>query len=315
MISNAVLLCLGIGLLYSGSEWMVRGAAHLALSLSIRPIIVGLTIVAFATSAPELLVSLIAAAKGSAGVSLGNILGSNVANIGLVLGASAMVRPLTVEQKMLRREIPFLIGASGLFWLICLDGRIGRIDGIVLLSGLAYFLVLGIMTARNDQDTEGENLVPERKKVLWFLFLILTGMGGLVVGAHLVVKSALFMAKQLGLSQVFIGLSVVAVGTSLPELATSVAAGARGQHEISIGNVVGSNVFNICMVIGAVGLFNPMTVDVGKMEFEFIVMCLLSIILFIFCRTGFVINRLEGLFFMLCFFSFIGLSYWMAIKE
>jgi cation:H+ antiporter len=315
MISNAVLLCLGIGLLYSGSEWMVRGAAHLALSLSIRPIIVGLTIVAFATSAPELLVSLIAAAKGSAGVSLGNILGSNVANIGLVLGARAMVRPLTVEQKMLRREIPFLIGASGLFWLICLDGRIGRIDGIVLLSGLAYFLVLGIMTARNDQDTEGENLVPERKKVLWFLFLILTGMGGLVVGAHLVVKSALFMAKQLGLSQVFIGLSVVAVGTSLPELATSVAAGARGQHEISIGNVVGSNVFNICMVIGAVGLFNPMTVDVGNMEFEFLVMCLLSIILFIFCRTGFVINRLEGLFFMLCFFSFIGLSYWMAIKE
>jgi cation:H+ antiporter len=315
MISNAVLLCLGIGLLYSGSEWMVRGAAHLALSLSIRPIIVGLTIVAFATSAPELLVSLIAAIKGSAGVSLGNILGSNVANIGLVLGASAVVRPLAVEQKMLRREIPFLIGASGLFWLICLDGRIGKIDGIVLLSGLAYFLVLGIMTGRKDPDTEGESLVTERKKVLWFLFLILTGMGGLVVGAHLIVKAAIFMAGQLGLSQVFIGLSIVAVGTSLPELATSVAAGARGQHEISIGNVVGSNVFNICMVIGAVGLFSPISVDVGNMEFEFLVMFLLSIILFIFCRAGYVINRLEGLFLMLCFFSFVGLSYWMAIKE
>ena len=123
---------------------MVRGAVTLALSLSIRPIIVGLTVVAFATSAPELLVSLIAAVKGSAGVSLGNILGSNVANIGLVLGASALVRPLAVDQKLLRREIPFLIGASGLFWLICLDGRIGRIDGIVLMSGLAFFLVLGM---------------------------------------------------------------------------------------------------------------------------------------------------------------------------
>ena len=313
MTFNCFLLCLGIVLLYSGSECMVRGAVTLALSLSIRPIIVGLTVVAFATSAPELLVSLIAAVKGSAGVSLGNILGSNVANIGLVLGASALVRPLAVDQKLLRREIPFLIGASGLFWLICLDGQIGRIDGIVLMSGLAFFLVLGIMTARKEKDTKGEDLTQERKKGFWLIFLILTGMGGLVLGAHLVVKSALFIARQFGLSEVFIGLSIVAVGTSLPELATSVVAGAKGEHEISIGNVVGSNVFNICMVIGTVGLFNPMAVDMGSVRFEFPAMFLLSIILFIFCRVRFVINRVKGFFFLLSFFSFIGLSYWMAI--
>lgn len=313
MILNVLLFCLGIALLYLGSEWMVKGAASLALSLSIRPIIVGLTVVAFATSAPELLVSLIAAVKGFSGVSLGNILGSNVANIGLVLGASALVRSLAVDKKLVRREIPFMIGVSGLFWFICLDGWIGRVDGAVLLAGLAFFLILGIMTARKSENTKYEVPAQRGKKVFWYIFLILIGMGGLVVGAHLVVNSAIFIARQLGLSEVFIGLSIVAVGTSLPELATSVVAGARGEYDISIGNVVGSNVFNVCMVIGTVGLFNPMSVDMGLMRFEFPAMFLLSLILLVFSRTGFTLSRVEGLFFILSFFLFIGLSYRLSM--
>ena len=313
MILNIFLFCLGIALLYLGSEWMVKGAASLALSLSIRPIIVGLTVVAFATSAPELLVSLIAAVKGFSGVSLGNILGSNVANIGLVLGASALVRSLAVDKKLVRREIPFMIGVSGLFWLICLDGWIGRVDGAVLLAGLAFFLILGIMTAKKSENTKDEVPAQKRKKVFWYIFLILIGMVGLIVGAHLLVNSAIFIARQLGLSEVFIGLSIVAVGTSLPELATSVVAGARGESDISIGNVVGSNVFNVCMVIGTVGLFNPMSVDMRLMRFEFPAMFLLSLILLVFARTGFTLSRVEGLFFILSFFLFIGLSYWLSM--
>jgi len=313
MILSIFLFCLGIALLYLGSEWMVKGAASLALSLSIRPIIIGLTVVAFATSAPELLVSLIAAVKGFSGVSLGNILGSNVANIGLVLGASALVRSLSVDKKLVRREIPFMIAVSGLFWLICLDGWIGRVDGIILLAGLAFFLILGIMTAKKSENTKDEVPAQKRKKVFWYIFLILIGMGGLVVGAHLLVNSAIFIARQLGLSEVFIGLSIVAVGTSLPELATSVVAGARGEYDISIGNVVGSNVFNVCMVIGTVGLFNPMSVDMRLMRFEFPAMFLLSLILLVFSRTGFTLSRVEGLFFILSFFLFIGLSYWLSM--
>jgi cation:H+ antiporter len=312
MTINILLLFLGILLLYFGSEWMVKGASSLALSLSVRPIIVGLTVVAFATSAPELLVSLIAAVKGSAGVSLGNILGSNVANIGLVLGASALVRPLAVYKKLVKREIPFMIGASGVFWLVCLDGWIGRIDGIVLLAGLALFLVLGFVTAKDNNAKKEEGSTRERKKLAWYIFLILIGMGGLVYGAELIVNSAIFIARQIGLSEIFIGLSIVALGTSLPELATSVVAGARGEHDISIGNVVGSNVFNVCMVIGTVGLFNPMPVELGLMRFEFPAMFGLCVLLFFFCRTGFILSRVEGLIFMLSFFSFIGISYWVG---
>jgi len=312
MILNIFLLFLGILLLYFGSEWMVRGAASLALSLSVRPMMVGLTVVAFATSAPELLVSLIAAVKGSAGVSLGNILGSNVANIGLVLGTSALVRPLAVNRKLVRREIPFMIGASGVFWLVCLDGWIGRLDGIILLAGLALFLVLGIITAKKSGGAKEEGPDRERKRLVRYIFFILIGMAGLVYGANLIVNSAIFIARQIGLSEIFIGLSIVALGTSLPELATSVVAGARGEHDISIGNVVGSNVFNVCMVIGTVGLFNPMPVDLGLMRFEFPAMFGLCLILFVFCRTGFILSRLEGLFFILSFISFIGISYWFG---
>jgi cation:H+ antiporter len=310
MVLNIFLLCLGIALLYYGSEWMVKGSASLALSFSIRPAIVGLTVVAFATSAPELLVSVIAAYKGSSGISLGNILGSNVANIGLVLGASAMIKPLTVDRKLVRREVPFMIGASGLFLLVCVDGHLGRMDGIILLAVLAIFLVMGIMTARKS----GERKVPvaEQKKTPWLIFLILMGMGGLIVGADLMVRSAIFIARQFGLSEIFIGLSIVAIGTSLPELATSVVAGARGQHDISVGNVIGSNIFNICLVIGTVGLFNPMPVDLGLMRFEFPAMFLLSIIVLIFTKAGFTISRIEGSFLVLSFFSFLGISFWMG---
>ena len=311
---NVILLILGIILLYKGSEWMVKGAASLALSMLVRPIVVGLTVVAFATSAPELLVSVIAAIKGSAGVSLGNILGSNVANIGLVLGLSALIRPLVVDKTLVRREIPYMIGASGVFWVMCLDGGIGRVDGVILLAGLAFFLIWGIITAKEKNQTGVGRQTAKESKRLFYIFLILIGTAGLVIGASLVVRAAIFIAKEFGLSEVFIGLSIVAVGTSLPELATSVVAGVRGEHDISVGNVVGSNVFNICMVIGTIGLFNPMPVDTSLNRFEFPVMFLLAVVLLILTKYGSRLNRLEGLFFVVSFFCYIGVSYWLAVR-
>ena len=311
---NVILLILGIILLYKGSEWMVKGAASLALSMLVRPIVVGLTVVAFATSAPELLVSVIAAIKGSAGVSLGNILGSNVANIGLVLGLSALIRPLVVDKTLVRREIPYMIGASGVFWVMCLDGGIGRVDGVILLAGLAFFLIWGIITAKEKNQTGVDRQTATERKGLFYIFLILIGTAGLVIGASLVVRAAIFIAKEFGLSEVFIGLSIVAVGTSLPELATSVVAGVRGEHDISVGNVVGSNVFNICMVIGTIGLFNPMPVDTSLNRFEFPVMFLLAVVLLILTKYGSRLNRLEGLFFVVSFFCYIGVSYWLAVR-
>ena len=310
MALNIFLLCIGIGLLYLGSEWMVNGSASLAISFSIRPVIIGMTIVAFATSAPELLVSLIAAVKGSSGVSLGNILGSNVANIGLVLGTSALVKPLKADKQLARKEIPFMIGVSGLFWLLCIDGRLGRIDGAILFAGLILFLTLGLMKVRG-KKTKNKAPTRARKKTIRHIFLILIGMLGLVAGANMMVNSAIFIARQLNLNEIFIGLSIVSIGTSLPELATSVVAGARGESDISIGNVVGSNIFNICMVMGTVGIFNPMSVDMSVLKFEFPAMLMLSMIFFIFTRTGLILTRLEGAFFILCFFSFIGISYWL----
>ena len=312
MILQTILLLAGIALLYMGSEWMVRGSSALALSFSIRPVIIGVTVVAFATSAPELLVSLIAAFKGSSGVSLGNILGSNVANMGLVLGASALVKPQVVDRGLIRRELPFMLGVSLLFWWICLDGQIGRVDGIVLLGLLAAFLIMSILTARNRNHREPDDIPRRRSKIiLWQICLILVGLAGLMAGANLIVNSAIFIAQRLGLSEIFIGLSIVAVGTSLPELATSVVAGAKGEHDISIGNVVGSNIFNICMVMGTVGLFNPMTVDAGALQIKFAAMILLSVVLYFFCWTRYRISRLEGACLFLGFVLFILLSYWL----
>jgi cation:H+ antiporter len=308
MLWNICLLCLGVVLLYLGSEWMVKGAAGLALSYGIRPLVIGLTVVAFATSAPELLVSVIAAVKGSSGVSIGNILGSNVANIGLVLGLSALLRPMAVDARLVRRDIPFMLGVSGLLWLVCTDDRVGRIDGLLLLAGLGVFLWMGFRSGKSPEDPAEIAPGPGTGRLACLLLLVV-GLLGLMFGANLIVNAAIVIARQLGLSEVFIGISIVAFGTSLPELATSVVAGIRGEYDISIGNIVGSNVFNVCMVMGTVGLFNPMRIDPKLLVFEFPAMMGISLLLLIFCRSGHRINRGEGLCFLLGFAGFILVSF------
>jgi cation:H+ antiporter len=309
MLFNSLLLIAGIVLLYFGSEWMVKGSASLALSMMIRPIIIGLTIVAFATSAPELLVSIIAAFKGSSGVSIGNILGSNVANIGLVLGLSATTRPLTIDRKLIKREMPYMALVSTLFWILCADGRVGRIDGLILLGAFLLFMIWSIITAKDTPDKEVVLDAAENRGVFLCMAMILAGTAGLMLGANLMVKSAIYLARTFGMSELFIGLSIVAVGTSLPELATSVVAGIKGEHDISVGNVVGSNIFNICLVIGSVGLLNPMDVETRLNMFEFPAMLILSLVLFVLTGTGRRLGRISGILFTISYLFYVGGSY------
>lgn len=309
MLIDILILIAGLALLYYGSSILVEGAASTAIMFAVRPVIVGLTIVSLATSAPELLVSLVAAVKGSEGISLGNILGSNVINIALVLGASALIRPVVIKQQVVRIEIPYMILVSFAFWMLCMDGDIDRTDGVILIIGLIIFLAYGLLTASDKSENPTKENIRTPGKILKNIAYIATGIVMLAFGANFVVKEAIKMAEVIGLSQTFIGISVVALGTSLPELATSVVAAARGESDISVGNVVGSNLFNICLVMGVVGLFNPMSVDPGLHWFEFPFMILISLVLAGIAYGFKGVGKKSGLLFIALFFTYIGVSY------
>ncbi len=319
MLTQSFILITGLALLYFGSSILVEGSASTAIMFAVRPVIVGLTIVSFATSAPELLVSLVAAYKGSGGISIGNILGSNVINIALVLGISAVIRPVSIKRQVVMVEIPYMIFISLVFWLLCLDSMIGRTDGIILIIFLVIFLFYGIFTAK-EKSTKDKSIKnkpnvqilkenPSANQILKNIFYIIAGIVMLAFGANFVVKEAIVIAVQMGLSQTFIGISVVALGTSLPELATSAVAAARGESDISVGNVVGSNLFNICLVMGVVGIFNPMAIDPALHWFEFPFMIFTSFILGVTAFVKHGVNKPAGSFFIVLFFVYVIVSY------
>ncbi|WP_457552142.1 calcium/sodium antiporter [Desulfobacula sp.] len=308
MLTQSILLILGLTLLFVGSSILVEGAASTAFLFAVRPVIVGLTIVSFATSAPELLVSLVAAFKGSGGISIGNILGSNVINIALVLGISAVIKPVVINKRIIRVEIPYMIFISFVFWLLCLDSSIGRLDGFILFSLLIIFLIYSVTTAK-DKNNIKDHLKPSFLKISKNFFFIISGIMMLSYGANFVVQEAIAIAEKIGLSQTFIGISIVALGTSLPELATSVVAAVKGESDISVGNVVGSNLFNICLVMGIVGLFNPMTIDKSLQYFQFPFMIFICLVLglIVFFNQG--IGKKTGYFLIVLFIVYIIISY------
>jgi len=291
-----------------GSTLLVEGAASTAIMFAVRPVIVGLTIVSLATSAPELLVSLVAAYKGSGGISIGNIIGSNVINIALVLGISAVIRPVVIKKQIIKIEIPYMIFISFVFWLLCLDSNIGRMDGIILFVLLFIFLIYGVITAK-DKDNNTSIGKTSFRGISKNIFFIVTGIVMLSFGANFVVREAIAIAEKIGLSQTFIGISVVALGTSLPELATSAVAAARGESDISVGNVVGSNLFNICLVMGAVGIFNPMTIDRNLHYFQFPFMIFICLALGGIAYFNQGISKKTGGIFITLFIVYILVSY------
>mgnify|MGYP006292225735 FL=1 len=309
MFIQIIILLAGAVLLYAGSEALVKGSSSTALLFAVKPVIVGLTIVSLATSAPELLVSLVASIKGSGDISIGNILGSNVINIALVLGLTALISKVEINRSIIRFELPYMVGVSVLFWFLCKDCRIGVLDGVILLTLLVLFLIIGIKNAK-DKNNSG---APQAEKSFKVLFkntvLVISGILGLAWGADLVVRKAIFMAEAIGLSQAFIGISVVAVGTSLPELATSVVAAAKGESDISVGNIVGSNLFNICLVMGSVGILNPARINCNLLYFEIPFMILLAVLLYIASLMKNRLSSFTGAGFIVFFIAYIAIAY------
>lgn len=286
MLEAVVAVVLGLAGLFFGGELLVRGASRLAFRLGISPLIIGLTVVAFGTSMPELVVSLNAAFEGTSDISIGNVIGSNIFNVGAILGLAALISPLVIHQVMIRREIPFLITVSVLVLGLSLDGEIGTLDGILLFAGIILFTVFLILASRQEQPNKSENEhlaefegVTGEIAIPLELARVLLGIVVLVVGARLTVDGAVTIARSIGISELVIGLTLVAAGTSLPELATSVIASVRGENDISVGNIVGSNVFNLLCILGATSIIRPITVAPEVLRFDYLVMIAFALLL------------------------------------
>jgi len=291
-------LVFGFVLLGVGAEALVSGSSRLALRLGIAPIFIGLTIVAFGTSAPELAVSMEAALSGRSAIALGNVVGSNIANIGLILGVTAILAPTRIDTQLTRIQMPILIVVSILLWLLLIDDEIGLLDGILLSLGLVVFIVVSYRQA-DPQQVTAELALPDvskdsaLSKLPVTIAAIIGGLALLIVGSHLFVDSAVTLAQLFGVSEIFIGLTIVAVGTSVPELATSVLAALRKQPDIAVGNIVGSNLFNILGILGVTAIVSPISaLDISVVDLA--VMLVFAIALLPLARSGFILNRMEG---------------------
>ena len=307
----------GFVLLVGGGEALVRGASSLGRTVGLSSLIVGLTVVSFATSAPELAVSTGAALSGSPGLAMGNVVGSNIANILFVLGLTAVFGALMVRRQLIRADIPVMIGLSILALLLAIDGRISTLDGVALLVLLLLYLV-AILTYARRQQAEGKDLeivvegvddddagsrlmqtlrATKRRSVITDLVFVLVGVGLLVGGAQMLVAGATDIATALGISELIVGLTIVAIGTSLPELATSVIAALRGERDMAVGNLVGSNIFNIGAVLGVTAVVSPagIGVDRAAIVFDMPVMVAAALVLLPLAFTGQLIARWEGI--------------------
>ena len=326
MLLQSILFVVGISGVYFGAEWLVKGSSKLSRDLGIKPIVIGLTVVAFGTSSPELAVSLTASIKGSNDIAIGNIIGSNIANIGLILGVAAIVLPLKVEKVIMRRELPLMIGISAGLYFMAIDRKIGFVDGLLLFTGIILFIGYQIYhtlnskkesrnsTASNPVSKTGtpESTTEEsqtRRHLLSNIIYIVIGLACLLVGSHVLVKSAIFIAGSFGISEMVIGMTVVAFGTSVPEMATSVVSVLKKESDICVGNVIGSNIFNILLVLGSVALVRPLNVERETLFFEFPIMLLFSLALIPMIRGSLTVNRLAGVVLMSGYLAFIFLLF------
>ena len=292
---TAILFTMAGGvLLYFGGEWLVSGSSSFALRRGVSKLTVGLTIVAFGTSAPELFISTLAAIENHATIATGNVIGSNIANIGLILGVSALIYPPRVANSSVKFQMPFAVIITILFGALALTGDLGRLDGLILLGAFIVFIIYCLRTAQDNLADESNNDYAPLSSVGKEYLLIILGLIGLAGGSELFVKGAVNIATHLGVSEFFIGLSLVALGTSLPELATSIVAAVKKESEIVIGNIIGSCIFNLLLVIGAVGLIKPIPQPSISFIFDIIVMLGLTVMLYPMLASGRKLSRLEG---------------------
>ncbi len=315
-----ILLCLvGFVMLYYGAEWLVKGSSSLARSLGVTPVVIGLTVVAFGTSAPELVVSLISSITEKSMIAVGNVVGSNICNIALVLGTAALFQPITSHRSVVRRDIPLMLAISVYLLILSLNSTLGRIEGVTLAVGIIAYTIFNYWIAKKESEKgvseeelmeelgveEVEYVTSRSRQVV----LILVGIFGVVFGAKLVVDSAVAIMQVLGVSEKFIGLTIVAFGTSLPELATSVVAAIRKEMDISIGNLVGSNVFNLMSVLGAASLVRPIPIPGGFVEsgliIDYFVMMLTSAMPWFFMRKTNTVTRPQGGLLLACYVGYV----------
>ncbi len=313
------LLILGFALLYYGAEWLVKGSSNLARSMGITPIVIGLTVVAFGTSAPELVVSLVSSIKGKSMIAVGNVIGSNICNIALVLGMAAVLMPITSDRSVVRRDIPLMLAISVYLLIISLNSIIGRFEGVTLFAGVILYTIYNYRISKKENgmgeadhltDSLSElsdiGIIQSRPKQI---FLILLGIVGVVVGAQILIDAAVIVMKEFGVSEKFIGLTIVAFGTSLPELATSVVAALRKEMDISIGNLIGSNVFNILSVIGMAAMVRPITIPGGFVDsgliIDYVVMMGIGLLTWVIMFKKYTVSRRSGFLLLCCYGAYL----------
>ncbi|HBO42399.1 MAG TPA: sodium:calcium antiporter [Planctomycetaceae bacterium] len=315
MLSAIIAILIGLTVLVIGGELLVRGASRLAGLAGVSPLVIGLTVVAFGTSAPELAVSLQASVAGRTDIAIGNVVGSNIFNVLLILGLSALVAPLVVSSRLIRVDVPLMIAASAAMFLLGLDGNFGRVDGVVLFLGLLGYVGWSVHESRREtaavqQQFEREFAAPRKKtgsQILVQTALILGGLVLLTLGARQLVDGSVAIARLLGMSELLIGLTIVAAGTSLPELATSVLAAFKGERDIAVGNIVGSNIFNIMCVLGLSAAVSPGGLDVSPaaLRLDITVMMAVALACLPIFFTGHLIARWEGVLFLAYYFAYM----------
>lgn len=310
IIINLSLFLAGLALLLIGGEALVRGSSNFARSLGISPIVIGLTVVAFGTSSPEFLVCLTAAIKGSSDIALGNIVGSNISNIGLILGMTALIYPILINKKIFSLELPIMVVLTIALFVMSYRLEIGRIEGIIIFLMLPVFIILSYKKSKKiiigDEISDfNPNTINQKLK---YLAYIIFGLGGLIFGANLIVEKSIVFARSMGVSELVIGITAVAIGTSLPELSASIIAAVKREHDLIIGNIVGSNIFNIG-ILGLVSTIQPISINSTMFKLEFPALILFTLILIPIMRTGFKISRIEGLIFFILYVGFVFLLF------
>ena len=307
IVISAVLTVVGLVMLCFGGNWLVSGGVTIARKFRISNLVIGMTIVAYGTSTPELAASIAAAGEHSA-IILGNIIGSNIANVGMVIGIAAILVPLAIHKSVLRKEIPIMLGVSVLLILISIDGELSNYDGILLLVGLGVFGVYTFRDAMKRREDNKDDFPQSSNNVYLKSFgLIGLGVGLLYVGAFLTVDNAVVLAKEFGLSEKIIGLTVIAIGTSLPELITSIIAIRKGHSDIGIGNIIGSNIYNILMIMGVGAALGGVMIS-DDVYVDYAIMILFSLSLLIGIKTG-VINRAMGVCLAIGYVAYLVLAF------
>lgn len=320
-------LLAGFVVLVFGAEWLVRGASRLATAVGISPLVVGLTVVAFGTSAPELAVSVMSAFQGQADIALGNVVGSNICNVLLILGASSIILPLVVHRQLVRLDIPVMVGVSLLMWALALDGSIGRIDGIALTLLVIGYTAYLIRRSRREEAVVREeyekeygsatNEKPAPATLFKMIGLVVVGIAGLVLGSKWLVDGAIFIAREFGVSELIIGLTIIAFGTSLPEVATSIMAAFKGESDIAVGNIVGSNTFNILTVLGIASTVSPAGINVPAeaLRFDIPFMVMIALVSWPMLANGLKVSRTNGVFLLSFYGAYLAYLFFLATQR